>query len=61
MALKTTKTVLIPVPGYGTIRITPQGGRVVAIAAPEALEILDRQGRQLERSRKTRPVAAESS
>lgn len=52
MALHTTRTVLIPVLGVGTIRITPRKGRRYSISAPQALEILDRRGRKLDFNRK---------
>lgn len=50
--LKTSGTVLITVPGHGTIKITPHGGRKLSIAAPQSLDILDRKARRIDLRRK---------
>lgn len=47
MGLETRRSVRIPVPGHGTIKIVPQGGRRTIIEAPQSLEITDRKGRPL--------------
>ena len=52
MALFTTRTMLLIIPKVGTIRVTPQGGRKISIAAPESVEITDRKGRRLDMNRK---------
>lgn len=47
MGLETRRSVRIPVPGHGTIKIVPQGGRRNIIEAPQSLEITDRKGRPI--------------
>lgn len=48
MAFNTHHTTRIQVPGHGTIKITPVGGRKYEIKAPRSLEITEDK-----RSRKT--------
>lgn len=45
MALWIRRTALIPVPGHGTIKVVPKGGRQVTIDVPLSLEIVDKRGR----------------
>lgn len=51
MALFIRRTALIPVPGVGTIKVVPHGGRNVSITAPEALEVTDKKGRPMSANR----------
>ena len=54
MALDISRTALIPVPGHGTIRVIPKGGRNVSIDAPMSLTILVTKERAQRKKRKKR-------
>lgn len=54
MGLETRRSVRIPVPGHGTIKISPQGGRKNMIEAPQSLEITDRKGRPISTMKRKR-------
>lgn len=61
MALDIRRSALIPVPGHGTIKIVPHGGRKVSIEAPESLEITDRKGRPMAKNRRKRLTPPDST
>lgn len=52
MGLYIRRACLILVPGHGTIKIVPQGGRNVSVTAPLSLEIVDKRGKRLADRRK---------
>lgn len=47
MSLIIRRTALIVIPKFGTVKVSPKGGRRVAIDAPLSLDITDRKGRPL--------------
>ena len=53
MAFQTRKTVLLSI-GACIVKVTPLGGRLVAISAPQTVTITDRKGRKLTNRRQKR-------
>jgi len=55
LSLYIRRTAFVLVPGHGTIKIAPKGGRNVTIDAPLSLDIVDKKGRPLSQRRKRLP------